>query len=100
GGPRALQSFPTRRSSDLAAMAAVLPAPSGAGWLSRIVREAAEGGGGVASKIGKTGVGALDNAAAHVAALPKVSGGTALAAHVTPDRKSTRLNSSHVTSSY
>ncbi len=67
------------------AVIAALPAPSGAGWLSRIVREAAEGGGGVASKIGKTGVGALDNAAAHVASLPKISGGTALAAHVTPE---------------
>lgn len=69
------------------ALAAVtaLSAPSGAGWLSRLAREAAEGGGGVASKIGKTGVGALDNAAAHVATLPKVPGGTALAAHVTPE---------------
>jgi hypothetical protein len=67
------------------AVTAALPAPSGAGWLSRIVREAAEGGGSVASKVGKTGVGALDNAAAHVASLPKLSGGTALAAHVTPE---------------
>ena len=67
------------------AVAAALPTQSEAGWLSRIAREAAEGGGGVASKIGKTGVGALDNAAAHVASLPKLSGGTALAAHVTPE---------------
>ena len=66
-------------------VAAALPTVSEAGWLSRIVREAAEGGGGVASKIGKTGVGALDNAAAHVAGLPKLSSGTALAAHVTPE---------------
>src|SRR5262245_59976577 len=66
-------------------VAAAIPTPSEAGWLSRIVREAAEGGGGVASKIGKTGVGALDNAAAHVAGLPKLSSGTALAAHVTPE---------------
>lgn len=66
-------------------VAAALPTLSEAGWLSRVVREAAEGGGGVASKIGKTGVGALDNAAAHVAGLPKLSSGTALAAHVTPE---------------
>lgn len=64
---------------------AALVGPSSAGWLSRIAREAAEGGGDVASKVGKTGVGALDNAAAHIAALPKLSGGTALAAHVTPE---------------
>lgn len=64
---------------------AAFPALSDAGWLSRIARDAAEGGGGVASRIGKTGIGAFDNAAAHVAALPKVSGATALAAHVTPE---------------
>lgn len=77
----------TRFIAGLAALllTAALATPSEAGWLSRIVREAAEGGGGVASKIGKTGVGALDNAAAHVAGLPKLSGGTALAAHVTPE---------------
>lgn len=67
------------------AVVAALPAPSDAGWLSRLMREAAEGGGGVASKVGKTGVGALDNAAAHVASLPKLTTGTALAAHVTPE---------------
>lgn len=67
----------------LAAMTA-FDAPSEAGWLSRLVREAGESGG-VASRIGKTGVGALDNAAAHVAGLPKLSGATALAAHVTPE---------------
>lgn len=64
---------------------APLSTPSGAGWLSRIVREAAETGGGVASKAGKTGIGALDDAAAHVAALPKLPSATALAAHVTPE---------------
>lgn len=63
----------------------VLAGPSDAGWLSRLAREAAEGGGGATSKLGKTGVGALDNAAAHVAGLPKVTGTTALAAHVTPE---------------
>jgi hypothetical protein len=66
-------------------LTAALPTLSEAGWLSRIVREAAESGGGLASKIGKTGVGALDNAAAHVAGLPKLSGGTPLAAHATPE---------------
>ncbi len=61
-------------------------APSDAGWLSRILREAAESGGGVATKgAGKLGLGALDNAAAHVASLPKLSTGTALAAHITPE---------------
>lgn len=63
---------------------------SEAGWLSRILREAAEtGGGGAVSRLGKTGVGALDNAAAHVAALPRLplagGGKTALAAHATPE---------------
>lgn len=77
-------AFVARGLLALAVLAA-LPAPSGAGWLSRIVREAAEGGGGIASKIGKTGVGALDNAAAHVASLPKLPGATALAAHATPE---------------
>ncbi len=36
-------------------------------------------------KVGKLGLGALDNAAAHVAALPKLGKGAALAAHVTPE---------------
>ncbi|MGE0023047.1 MAG: hypothetical protein AB7S70_05370 [Hyphomicrobium sp.] len=59
--------------------------PSGAGWLSRLAREAAEGGGAV-SRLAKTGIHELDNAAAHIAALPKLpGGGTALAAHVTPE---------------
>ncbi|WP_295558790.1 hypothetical protein [uncultured Hyphomicrobium sp.] len=67
------------------AVCVALVTPVSAGWLSRIAREAAEGGGGVASKSGKSGLGALDNAAVHVAGLPKVTGGTALAAHVTPE---------------
>jgi hypothetical protein len=70
------------------AIAAVLAVgfaePSGAGWLSRLTRGAAEAGGGAAVKSGKLGLGALDNAAAHVATLPKMSTGAALAAHVTP----------------
>lgn len=67
------------------AAATTLAVPSEAGWLSRIVREAADGGGGAASKLGKAGLGSLDSAAAHVAALPKVGAGTALAAHLTPE---------------
>jgi hypothetical protein len=60
--------------------------PTGAGWLSRLAREAAETGGGAAAlKTGKLGLGALDNAAAHVATLPRMSTGAALAAHVTPE---------------
>lgn len=76
-----------RTAANLIALVlvAALATPSGAGWLSRLVREAGDTGGGAASKIGKTGVGALDNAAAHVAALPKLPGGAALAAHVTPE---------------
>jgi hypothetical protein len=70
----------------LAATTVALPERTGAGWLSRIAREAAEGGGGVATRsAGKAGLGALDNAAAHVASLPKLSSGAALAAHVTPE---------------
>lgn len=69
----------------LAAAATLLPDASGAGWLSRLAREAAETGGGVAAKTGKFGLGALDNAAAHVAGLPRLSQGAALAAHVTPE---------------
>jgi hypothetical protein len=70
----------------LAVMATALADPSGAGWFSRLAREAAESGGGVATRgSGKLGLGALDNAAAHVAGLPKMSSGTSLAAHVTPE---------------
>ncbi len=68
-----------------AALAVGFAEPSGAGWLSRLTREAAEAGGGAAVKSGKLGLGALDNAAAHVATLPKMSTGAALAAHVTPE---------------
>ena len=60
-------------------------APAEANWLTRLAREAAESGGGVAGRIGKTGVASLDNAAAHIATLPKLSTGTALAAHLTPE---------------
>ncbi|WP_072396695.1 hypothetical protein [Hyphomicrobium sp. CS1GBMeth3] len=80
------------RLGRLAALGWVLVLAAGigsadAGWLSRILREAGEaGGGGVVSKVGKSGFGALDNAAAHVATLPKMPGSAAaLAAHVTPE---------------
>jgi hypothetical protein len=79
---------PTRMVAGLmmlSALSVALAGPSSAGWLSRLAREVAEGGGGAALKTGKLGLGALDNAAAHVAALPKMSTGTALAAHVTPE---------------
>jgi hypothetical protein len=70
----------------LIALVVGLTEPSGAGWLSRLAREAAETGGGAAAlKTGKLGLGALDNAAAHVAGLPRMSTGAALAVHVTPE---------------
>jgi len=68
----------------LAAVAMASPEPSDAGWLSRLTRLGSESG--VAIKgAGKLGLGALDNAAAHVATLPKLSSGAALAAHITPE---------------
>lgn len=60
-------------------------APLEAHWLSRIVREAGEAGGSAGLKAGRHGLGALDEAAAHVARLPRIGQGTALAAHVTPE---------------
>ena len=60
-------------------------APSDAHWLSRIVREAGDAGGSAGLKAGRHGLGALDEAAAHVAKLPRLARGTALAAHVTPE---------------
>ena len=71
----------------LAALAAGLALPSDAGWLSRLAREAGEtgGGAGLAGRAGRLGLGALDDAAAHVAALPRLAKGTPLAAHVTPE---------------
>jgi hypothetical protein len=59
------------------------------GWLSRLARgvgHVGEVGGTAALKAGKTGIAALDSAAAHVAMLPKLAkGAPALAAHVTPE---------------
>lgn len=80
---------PMRVAAGVAVAASLIvgfSAPTGAGWLSRLAREAAETGGGAAAlKTGKLGLGALDNAATHVAALPKLTNGAALAAHVTPE---------------
>ena len=72
-----------------AAMLAVLTVgsapPSDAHWLTRIAREAGDAGGSAGVKAGRHGLGALDDAAAHVARLPRLDRGTALAAHVTPE---------------
>lgn len=74
----------------LAAMLAILTvgfaAPSDAHWLTRLAREAGDAGGsGAALNAGRLGLGALDDAAGHVARLPRVGSGTALAAHATPE---------------
>lgn len=72
----------------VAATAPWMADQAAAGWLSRIVRGAGEtSGGATLGKAGKLGLGlgALDNAAAHVAALPKLGKGAALAAHITPE---------------
>lgn len=65
-------------------LASLVPAnstPANANWLSRIAREAGEAGG----KVGKLGLGSLDNAAAHLKTLPKTGKGVALAAEATPE---------------
>lgn len=71
----------------LAALAGASREADAFSWLSRIARNAGEAGGVSALKAtGKTGIAALDNAAAHVAVLPKLSkGGLAFAAHATPE---------------
>lgn len=69
----------------LAVLAAGSVAPSDAHWLSRIVREAGDAGGSAGLKAERRGLGALDEAASHVAKLPRLARGTALAAHVTPE---------------
>ncbi len=77
-----------KAASSLAILCALLlaatAAPAGANWLTRIGRGAAEIGEGGA-KVGKLGLGALDNAAAYVAKLPAPAKGAALAAHATPE---------------
>ncbi|MEW5965192.1 MAG: hypothetical protein AB1749_16730 [Pseudomonadota bacterium] len=55
--------------------------PAAANWLTKLAREAGEAGG----RGGKLGLGALDNPAAFVRALPPAEKGVALAAHATPE---------------
>lgn len=69
----------------IAMAGSALATSAGAGWLSRIAREAAETGSSVGSKVAPLGIGALDNAASVVSGLPKLSKSAALAAHVTPE---------------
>lgn len=69
----------------IAALAVGFAAPSEANWLTRLAREAGEAGGAAGMKAGRLGLGALDEAAGHVAKLPRVGQGTALAAHATPE---------------
>ena len=52
-----------------------------ANWLSKIAREAGEAG----TKAAKYGIGGLEQAAAHIKALPSGAKGVALAAHATPE---------------
>ena len=56
----------------------ILPAPAGAGWLTRLAKEAGEVGGSGARK----GAGQLDEAAANLKRLPKVASAGAVAASV------------------
>lgn len=59
--------------------------PAAANWLSKLGR-AAEHAPHAGSKLAKTGIGALDNAAAHIAGLPpKSTGVSSLAAHVSQE---------------
>src|SRR5690606_40664757 len=98
--PRALQSFPTRRSSDLPGPGAASPAEQ------VLLVDADTYGGTVAQRLGL-----LDESPGLAAAARGAAQGTldaarlaALAPAVLPglrvDRKSTRLNSSHVKISY
>ncbi len=83
-----LKGWAAALAIGIAIAGSALATSAGAGWLSRIAREAAETGGSVGSagsKIAPLGIGALDNAASVVAGLPKLSKSAALAAHVTPE---------------
>lgn len=64
-----------------AALAAAWAGPGYAGILSKLLREAGEAGG----KVGKTGIGSLDNAALALKKLPDAESGSALAVHATPE---------------
>jgi hypothetical protein len=87
---RPLPHTPFRaRATAVALAAAVLAAltigEAEAGWLSRLARLADEAGE-AGARTGKLGLGALDNAAQHVARLPAPEkGAAALAAHATPE---------------
>src|SRR5690606_41258723 len=83
GSPRALPSFPTRRSSDLAE------------------REVEQGAGDVAAEDEPAGGEQLVEAAAHpVLGQAGLGGDLRGGGAAAQDRKSTRLNSSHVKISY
>lgn len=74
----------TLRFATLLALVSLLlgpTTPAAANWLTKLAREAGEAGG----KGGKLGLGALDNPAAFVKALPAGEKGVALAAHATPE---------------
>lgn len=62
-------------------LAVAAPPRANANWLTKIAREAGEAG----TKVGKLGLGAVDNAASHIKTLPHVEKGAALAAHATPE---------------
>jgi len=69
-----------------AALLVAVAAPAApANWLTRLAREAGEAGSGAATRAGRYGVGALDQAAAHIKALPTAGKGAVLAAHATPE---------------
>lgn len=77
-------------ASAVMALAAAVPAADGAqaNWLTKAVREAGDSGAhGV-----RTGLGALDHAARHVAALPPDARTVALGAHATPEGHWTFVN--------
>lgn len=80
-----LNGWAAALAMGIALAGSALATSAGAGWLSRIAREAAETGGSVGTKIAPLGIGALDNAASVVASLPKLSKTASLAAHVTPE---------------
>jgi hypothetical protein len=56
-----------------------------ANWLAELAREAGETGSKVATRAAKYGAGGLEQAAAHIKALPATAKGAALAAHATPE---------------
>lgn len=84
GMPGKLHRSTVRGAAWLLALitfASAMSTPAAANWLTKLAREAGEAG----SKSGKLGLGALDNPAAFVKALPPAEKGIALAAHATPE---------------